>query len=228
MNQLQKVFDGQELKMIERNGEVLFQLNNVCEILSISPRVVKQRLDKDVCSTYPLQTAGGMQNMTFINEDGLYDVILDSRKPEAKKFRKWITSEVLPSIRKDGSYSLQVPQTLPEALRAYADEVEAHESTRKALATAEPKAKYFDALVERKLLTNFRDTAKELHIGQKKFISFLLDNEYVYRDKKRKLKPYMKYVPELFGMKDWERNGKADVQTLITPKGKETFRLLLG
>lgn len=57
-----------------------------------------------VCSTYPLQTAGGVQQVNFVNEDGLYDVILDSRKPEARKFRKWITSEVLPEIRKNGGY----------------------------------------------------------------------------------------------------------------------------
>jgi len=121
-----------------------------------------------------------------------------------------------------------VPQTLPEALRAYANEVESHEQTRKQLETAQPKAEYFDALVDRNLLTNFRDTAKELHVGQKAFVNWLIESGYVYRDQKKKLKPYMKFVPELFELKEWERNGKADVQTLVTPKGKETFRLLMS
>lgn len=90
------------------------------------------------------------------------------------------------------------------------------------------KAEYFDELVDRRLLTNFRDTAKELHIGQKEFIQFLLDHKYVYRDRKNKLKPYMPYVEDgLFKLKEFTntKTGFTDTQTFITPKGKETFRL---
>ena len=93
----------------------------------------------------------------------------------------------------------------------------------------QPKAEYFDELVDRRLLTNFRDTAKELHIGQKEFIQFLLDHKYVYRDRKRKLKAYMPYVEDrLFELKEFTntKTGFTDTQTLVTPKGKETFRLL--
>ena len=92
----------------------------------------------------------------------------------------------------------------------------------------QPKAEYFDELVDRRLLTNFRDTAKELHIGQKEFIQFLLDHKYVYRDRKSKLKPYMPYVEDgLFELKEFTntKTGFTDIQTFITPKGKETFRL---
>lgn len=92
----------------------------------------------------------------------------------------------------------------------------------------QPKAEYFDELVDRRLLTNFRDTAKELHIGQKEFIQFLLDHKYVYRDRKSKLKPYMPYVEDgLFELKEFTntKTGFTDTQTFITPKGKETFRL---
>lgn len=92
-----------------------------------------------------------------------------------------------------------------------------------------PKAEYFDELVDRKLLTNFRDTAKELHIGQKEFIQFLIDHKYVYRDQRGKLKPYMPYVEDgLFELKEFTntKTGFTDTQTLVTPKGKETFRLL--
>ena len=93
-----------------------------------------------------------------------------------------------------------------------------------------PKAEYFDELVDRKLLTNFRDTAKELHIGQKEFIQFLINHKYIYRDKKSKLKPYMPYVEDgLFELKEFTNatTGFTDTQTLVTPKGKETFRLLV-
>lgn len=92
----------------------------------------------------------------------------------------------------------------------------------------QPKAEYFDELVDRRLLTNFRDTAKELHIGQKEFIQFLLDHKYVYRDRKSKLKPYMPYVEDgLFELKEFTntKTGFTDTQTFITPKGKEIFRL---
>ena len=92
----------------------------------------------------------------------------------------------------------------------------------------QPKAEYFDELVDRRLLTNFRDTAKELHIGQKEFIQFLLDHKYVYRDRKSKLKPDMPYVEDgLFELKEFTntKTGFTDTQTFITPKGKETFRL---
>lgn len=93
-----------------------------------------------------------------------------------------------------------------------------------------PKVEYFDNLVERNLLTNFRDTAKELHIAPRKFINYLIDNEFVYRDKKKKLKPYQDKVERgLFELKEYVNpyNGHTDNQTLVTPKGRETFRLLV-
>ncbi|GAK01475.1 BRO family protein [Geomicrobium sp. JCM 19055] len=109
MNQLTKMFEGNELTMINRDDEVIFLLNDVCSILGIgNSRHVRARLEDDVVSNYPIQDSlGRTQQATFINEDGLYDVILDSRKPEAKVFRKWITSEVIPSIRKTGGYQVQ-------------------------------------------------------------------------------------------------------------------------
>lgn len=82
----------------------MFCLADVCKALSLSAKGVNQRLDKGVISNYPLKTAGGTQQALFVNEDGLYDVILDSRKPEAKAFRKWVTSDILPTIRKTGGY----------------------------------------------------------------------------------------------------------------------------
>ncbi|MDQ0176042.1 phage antirepressor [Bacillus chungangensis] len=111
MNQIQKIFNNKKLTVIQKNNDVLFLLKDVCEILGLGQVAgVKRRLDKDVISNHPLETAGGVQQVTFVNEDGLYDVILDSRKPEAKKFRKWVTSEVLPSIRKHGAYA--TPETI--------------------------------------------------------------------------------------------------------------------
>ena len=91
---------------VNENGEPTFCLSDLCKVLELALNGVSQRLDKGVISTYPLETNGGVQNALFVNEDGMYDVVLDSRKPEAKAFRKWITSEVLPTIRKTGGYML--------------------------------------------------------------------------------------------------------------------------
>ena len=121
-----------------------------------------------------------------------------------------------------------VPLTFAEALRAYADEVEAHEQTKQTLAIAEPKAQYFDKLVERNLLTNFTTTAKEFGIKRKDFINYLLGNGYIYRDQQGNLLPYATHVPHLFEVKEYSKDAHSGVQTLITPRGRETIRLLLG
>lgn len=101
------------------------------------------------------------------------------------------------------------------------------EEKEKTIALMQPKADYFDNLVERNLLTNFRDTAKEFKLKQSEFIDWLISNGYIYRDSKKKLKPYAQYTPSLFEMKEFANALHADNQTLITPKGRETFRLLL-
>ena len=119
------------------------------------------------------------------------------------------------------------PKTYVEALRTLADEVEAHEQTKQTLAIAEPKAQYFDKLVERNLLTNFTTTAKEFGIKRKDLIDYLLDNGYIYRDQRGNLLPYATHVPHLFEVKEYSKDAHSGVQTLVTPKGRETLRLLL-
>ena len=102
------IFNSEEfggIRTIGTSEEPLFCLVDVCRALDLTPSKISQRLEKGVLSKYTLPTEGGPQEVNFINEDGLYDVIFDSRKPEAKKFRKWVTSEVLPSIRKTGAYT---------------------------------------------------------------------------------------------------------------------------
>lgn len=103
-----QIFNSEQFGYIRTAGtpeEPLFCLIDVCKALELNANVVRQRLDDEVCSTYPIpDNLGRIQQTNFINEDGLYDVIFDSRKPEARKFRKWVTSEVLPSIRKTGAY----------------------------------------------------------------------------------------------------------------------------
>ena len=122
----------------------------------------------------------------------------------------------------------RLPTTYLEALRALADEVEAHEHTQQQLAIAEPKVQYFDKLVERNLLTNFTTTAKEFGVKRKDFVAYLLDNGYIYRDQRGNLLPYAVHVPHLFEVKEYCKDHHSGTQTLITPKGRETLRLLLS
>lgn len=92
------------------------------------------------------------------------------------------------------------------------------------------KADYFDSLVDRNLLTSFRDTAKEFKIKEKIFIKWLIDNKYIYRDNKNSLRPYAQYSTgekKYFEIKEYKTDKFSGIQTLITPRGKETFRLLL-
>ena len=117
MNEIQ-IFNNPQFGQVRTAGtpqNPLFCLTDVCKALGLNASHVRERLDDGVVSTDTISDSlGRTQIANFVNEDGLYDVILDSRKPEAKAFRKWITSEVLPSIRKTGSYG--VPQTFAEAL----------------------------------------------------------------------------------------------------------------
>lgn len=118
-----RIFNSPQFGDIRTGGTMespTFCLADVCKALHLSASHVKERLSVDVVSTDTLKTAGGMQKMNFVNEDGLYDVILDSRKPEAKAFRKWITSEVLPSIRKTGGYMVADATMTDEEIMARA------------------------------------------------------------------------------------------------------------
>ena len=111
---------GEIRTIIANDGEPRFCLVDLCKALALNPDKVSQRLDKGLLSKYPLATGGGIQNMNFVNEDGLYDAIFDSRKKEARMFRKWVTSEVLPSIRKTGGYMVSKAEDTPEEIMARA------------------------------------------------------------------------------------------------------------
>ena len=245
MNELQIFsYNGNEVRTIQKDGEPWWVLKDVCGILGISKyRDTASRLDEDERGSVRVDTPGGEQEMTVVNESGLYNVILRSDKPEAKPFRKWVTSEVLPSIRKHGAY--MTPETLEQAilnpdmmiklctaLKDEQDKNKALQAVNSSLTVdnqiMKPKADYFDELVDRNLLTNFRETAKQLQVKEKEFIRFLLEKKFIYRDKRGKIQPYADKNNGLFEVKEFsnEKTGFASTQTLITPKGRETFRLL--
>ncbi len=236
MNELQ-IFNNEEfgeIRTITKDNEPMFCLMDICKALGMkNPTMVASRLEDDEVTKFDLGSKRGETN--FVTESGLYAVILRSDKPNAKKFRKWVTGEVLPSIRKNGGYIANQENLTPEQIVANALLVAQNIITQKDKQIEEmtPKANYFDALVDKKLNTNIRDTAKELGVGEKAFVSFLIEKGYVFRQGKHKqLRPYAKYAESgngLFVLKDKhnEQNGWTGQQMYVTPKGKETFRLLL-
>jgi len=199
---------------------------------------------KGVTKRYIL-TNGGNQLMNIIFEPDLYRLIAHSNLPGAEEFESWIFDEVLPTIRKTGGYipvgEADTEMEILAKAMVIANKTISEQAKRLGKLHVEnsqltvdnqimqPKADYFDELVDRNLLTSFRDTSKELKVGEKLLIGFLLEHKYVYRDKKGKLTPYASKNSGLFEVKECynEKTNWSGVQTLITPKGRETFRLLL-
>ena len=237
-----------EIRTVEVNGEPWFVGKDVATALGYGEgkslaNAVANHVDEEDKGVTVLMTPGGNQKMVIINESGLYSLVLSSKLPGAKRFKRWITSEVIPSIRKHGAYL--TPETLeaailnPDTMIRLCTALKEEQDKRKALEAANatlavdnqimrPKADYFDELVDRNLLTSFRETAKQLDVKEKAFVQFLLDKKYIYRDKKGKLMPYADKNAGLFEIKECfnEKTQWSGTQTLITPKGRETFRLL--
>lgn len=133
-----------QVRILEKDNELWLVAKDVCECLGINDTSkAVGRLDEDEKGANSIPTPGGNQNLLTVNEYGLYSLVLSSRKPEAKEFKRWITHDVIPSIRKTGSYSLAVPKSLPEALRAYANEVELHNATKAIVAQQEQQIAEF-------------------------------------------------------------------------------------
>ena len=224
-----------KLTVMEKDGEFFFIGKEVAEKLGYARgrKAVLDHVDAEDRDEVPFQDAiGRMQKTSIINESGLYSLILSSKLPQAKDFKRWITTEVLPSIRKNGGYLKNQEHMSNEEILANAVLLANNliAEKEKIIEDLEPKAKYFDELVNNNLLTNFRNTAKELHIPQKVFIQFLIEKELIYRDKKNRLLPYAKNNKGYFEVKEWCKEGSeaVGIQTFVTPKGRSYLLLFIG
>lgn len=252
-----KIFEKEEFGSvrisIDEKNEPWFCLTDVCKILSIkNVPDTKQRLDIQDCCSLKLQRENqevnrGNREATFINESALYETIIRSDKPEAKLFRKWITKEVLPSIRKTGGYIVSKPEDTNEEILARAflvamdtikrkDEeikqlnVKTTQLTEKTIKDA-PKVEFFNQVTDSKDAIDMASCAKVLHLGIGRNSLFqILRNEGILTSNNQ---PYQQYIDRgwfrVIEQKFEKENGDICVylKTVVYQKGVDGIRRIL-
>lgn len=224
-------YNGYKVRTIQKDGEPWWVLKDVCEVLGLSsPHKVFERLDDDEKGRNQIPTLGGEQEMTVVNESGLYNVILRSDKPEAKPFRKWVTSEVLPSIRKNGGYIANQENLTPEQIVANALIVAQNIISQKdkQIEQMKPKAEFFDAVADSRTAISMNEVSKVLGIkgyGRNNLFEFLRNNGILDRWNV----PYQRYIDcgwfRVIEQK-YTRQGEPCVttKTLVYQKGVDAIR----
>lgn len=236
-----EIFKSDEALVKVENNQIVTDSRSVAEhfgkrhdnvMVTIGGLLKNKETQQMFCkTTYVNEQNNQTYPMYLMNRDGFSLLVMGFTGKAALEWKlKYI--EAFNEIEKQlaNKNTLIIPKDYPSALRALADEYEAKQKLLTENKVMKPKAEYFDCLVDRNLLTNFRTTAKEFHMKQKQFINWLLKNKFVYRDQKGSLQPYSEYA-DYFHVKDVKStagNNWAGTQTLITPKGKEAFRLMLG
>ena len=234
MNELQ-IFNNEEfgsVSTITNDNETMFCLSDICKALEIKNATdVAKRLEEDEVTRLNLGSQSGETN--FVTESGLYAVILRSDKPNARKFRKWVTSEVLPSIRKNGGYIANQEQMTPEQIVANALIVAQNIISQKdrKIEEMKPKAEFFDAVADSKTAISMNEVAKVLNIkgyGRNKLFEYLRDNKVLDRWNV----PYQKYVDNGWFRvieQHYQKNGEPIVttKTLVYQKGVDGIRKMI-
>ena len=242
-----KIFTNEEFGEIRTsvvNSEPMFCLSDICKSLGLSqPSKVKERLNEKGVRTIPTLTSGGEQNLLYINEPNLYKVIFQSRKESAERFTDWVTSEVLPSIRKNGGYiagqeTLSDDELLSKALlvahNKIAERDKIIEQKQARIEQMKPKAIFADAVATSRTSILIGDLAKLIcqngyQIGQKRLFEWLRNNGYLCKSGSSRNMPMQRYVEQgLFEVKESNvQNPDGSVRitrtTKITGKGQLYF-----
>lgn len=242
-----KIFESPEFGRIrtvsDERGKPWFCLADVCKVLGLKQNGVVMRLEKGVISTEPLSTRGGTQMANFVSEDGLYDVILDSRKPSARAFRKWVTSEVLPQIRRTGGYVPLEEQDdektiLAKAVRILNRTLEQKDvllrRKEELLEEQRPKVEFADALTAGDGCILMSEMAKLLTrngfvTGRTRLYRWIREHGYIF---KRSTEPIQMWVERgIFAQSvtviKTNHGTEERVTTKVTGKGQEYFLRLL-
>lgn len=188
MNNILEVFNSSEfgsIRTFKINNTIHFVGKDIAVALGYSnpQKAVRDHIDDEDRTVNNSFTINGTPAV-LINESGLYSLVLSSKLESAKRFKRWITADVLPALRRTGSYSLNIPQTLPEALRAYADEVEQHNKTRALVEAQRPKVLFADAVSTSDTDILVGDLAKLLNqngyaVGQNRLFEQLRNEGYL-------------------------------------------------
>ena len=242
-----KIFTNEEFGEIRTsvvNSEPMFCLSDICKSLGLSqPSKVKERLNEKGVRTIPTLTSGGEQNLLYINEPNLYKVIFQSRKESAERFTDWVTSEVLPSIRKNGGYisgqeTLSDDELLSKALlvahNKIAERDKIIEQKQARIEQMKPKAIFADAVATSRTSILIGDLAKLIcqngyHIGQKRLFEWLRNNGCLCKSGAARNMPMQRYVEQgLFEVEESNvQNPDGSVRitrtTKITGKGQLYF-----
>lgn len=245
MNEL-AVFNNEEfgeIRTITIDGEPWFVGKDVADVLgySNSSKAILTHVDSedktflmmDIADSQNGNVPIGQTKTAIINESGLYSLIISSKLPNAKAFKRWVTADILPAIRKTGGYMtdelLAKCQKDPNVMFAFAEELlklrDKTNALESKLDVAQPKVDFYDTFVSPNKCTGLRDTAKELGISERKFVNFLIDEKYLYRTPAKQLRPYAKKSNEgLFETKDWyTKSDIVSVRVFFTPQGKQFF-----
>ena len=237
MNGEMMIFESPEFGQIRtvkgEKDEPWFCLADVCKVLGLKQRHVRERLEDGVVSTDPIaDSLGRLQMANFVNEDGLYDVILDSRKPSARAFRKWITSEVLPQIRKTGGYIPLNAEDDEKTIMAKALEIMNRTLAQKdeLIEAQKPKVAFANAVTTGDGCILISEMAKLLTrngyvTGRTRFFRWLRENGYIF---KKSTEPIQKWVEMgIFAtsvtMIHTNHGAEERVTTKVTGKGQEYF-----
>lgn len=224
------------IRSVVRDGKPWFVGRDVALALGYSnPRkALADHVDAEDKGVTKCDTLGGAQDFTIINESGLYALILSSKLPTAKQFKRWVTHDVIPAIRQHGAYFtddtlgrlLADPAQAHLLVMEYVQEALENERLKLELHEALPKAQYYDTFVNPMECTNIRATAKELGVPEKRFTKYLLRHRYLYRAPSGKLMPYAHYYNKgFFIIRDFHKRNSAEYgqYTLFTAIGKAYF-----
>lgn len=240
MNDIQ-IFNNEEfgsVRIVEVDNEPWFVGKDVAAALGYKDTsdAMKKHVDDEDKLTRRFTDSGQTRLMRIINESGLYSLVLSSKLQSARRFKRWVTSEVLPTIRKTGGYHL--PQTYSEALRALADKAEEAERLEKQNALLltdnermKPKEEFFDAVTDSKDAIEMKDVAKvlDMGIGRNKLFKFLRERNVLMNNNT----PYQEYVDRgYFRVIEQKYNrgyGETgiNIKTLVFQKGVDYIRKLL-
>lgn len=244
MNEL-RVFNNAEfgeVRTIVIDGEPWFVGNDVAKALAYKDlySAMRHNVDEDDKRLCPISSTNGVQQTTVINESGLYSLIFGSRLEKAREFKRWVTHEVLPSLRQNGTYTIPKKQDSymiedpVERAERWIEEQKEHklevDRLNVEVAQLRPKALMHDKLLDASLLVNFRDAAKEIGISQSQFTGWLKENGYVYANSAGELRPMEQYMEsDFFQMKPYQNpySGYKGSRTYITGRGLAAFKILL-